>query len=228
MKLDDSTVQLTLVQGPAARLPVAENPVHYPEGKGCVLVGGFPSQPLKGLEGLVGGVVGAGQHCVAELNRQLRELAVAKEHLVPFPARPQTQRRAQLRLGVGQDAAATTHRSSGEERQESRAQDGPVHFPSHSPSHSSTYVAHVHQLPGSNSPLHPIPPAPGPPSRQTKARSSALARMGSPARLLRLPAAAFDSSCTSRQAVKRREFEFKQSEFKTALNSDCLNSNSHL
>ena len=119
-------------------------------------------------------------------------------------------------------------RSSGEERQESRAQDGPVHFPSHSPSHSSTYVAHVHQLPGSNSPLHPIPPAPGPPSRQTKARSSALARMGSPARLLRLPAAAFDSSCTSRQAVKRREFEFKQSEFKTALNSDCLNSNSHL
>ena len=94
MKLDDSTVQLTLEQGPAARRPLAENPVHYPEGKGCVLVGGFPSQPLKGLEGLVGGVVGEGQHCVAELHRQLLELAVAKEHLVPRPARPQTQRRA--------------------------------------------------------------------------------------------------------------------------------------
>ena len=56
--------------------------------------GGIPSQPLKGLEGLVGGVVGEGQHCVAELHRQLLELAVAKEHLVPRPARPQTQRRA--------------------------------------------------------------------------------------------------------------------------------------
>ena len=187
--------------------------------------GGIPSQPLKGLEGLVGGVVGEGQHCVAELHRQLLELAVAKEHLVPRPARPQTQRRARA-AAFGRGAGCCCDYAAAE--RSGRSQGRKTVLVTLQVTLRVTLRATWPTSTRFQAPIGPFLPPPLPPSRQTKARCSALSRMGSPARLLRLPAAAFDSRGASRQAVKRLEFEFKQSEFKTALNPDCLNLNSRL
>ena len=113
VKLDDSTVQLTLEQGPAARRPLAENPVHFPEGKGCVCWwGGIPSQPLKGLEGLVGGVVGAA--LCGGAAQAIAGAGSGQGAPGPSPsATPDPATRAPLRLGVGQDAAVTTQQLRG-------------------------------------------------------------------------------------------------------------------